>query len=135
MPKSKSIHKYPEDYISFAMKMEADPTRTISLACPSPREAIALRFDIYAFRKALDAAQPGAFPNFSRASMIVREHRLIIQAPEKDAIKFIEETEPHSPPHQFTPSLADAPPSSTYQGPAVVKEFEDLIDNWMNKHD
>ena len=88
MPKSKSIHKYPEDYISFAMKMEADPERTISLACPSPREAIALRFDIYAFRKALDAAQPGAFPNFSRASMIVREHRLIIQAPEKDAVKY-----------------------------------------------
>lgn len=132
MPKATRVHRYPTQYFDIAKQLESKDR--LVLKCSDEKAAKALRLDFYGFRAAMAKEGMDMFPAIQRAIFRVRESDLEIITPEEGGIQFTidEQSQPHSHlPHEFTPSLADAPPSSTYQPQAVVEEFENLIDAWM----
>ena len=137
MPKATRVHRYPTQYFDIAQQLESKDR--LVLRCSDEKAAKSLRLDLYGFRAAMAKEGMDMFPAIQRAILRVKENDLEIITPEEGGIRFTIDEQatvhalPHPLPTEFHPSLADAPPSSTYQSQEVVNEFESLVDAWMHR--
>ena len=148
MPKAKALASYPQIMFDMDQPIQQGIFR---IPFPDKRTAEKQRFEFYSLRAAIRKEQVSeVFPGLAFSQITLEDAQdhwnLVFTMPQYNSqynglYKALEQQRPtperapeppHNPlPHEFTPSLADAPPSSTYQPQAVVKEFEDLIDAWM----
>jgi hypothetical protein len=99
MPTSTKIEKYPEQFQRLAERFEYDRSQ-IEIPCTSGKAAMALRFKLYGFKRAIDHANASApagarlWPQFSATEIIIRGAPplggaggavVVIRMPEDDA--------------------------------------------------
>lgn len=137
------IKRYPDYMIQTAAKCG----ERIEIVLESGQAATALRFNFYGLRRAIEKEQAEAqFPDFMRATLIVRENRLIISPPENSsdavALAFAKalaqipdriptQTLTHTPAPPHDPCAAYAPPNNPLVQAQDTAAFEDAIEAWF----
>lgn len=77
MPTSTKIEKYPAQFHKLAQRFETDRS-AIEIPCTSIKAAMALRFKLYGFKRAIDEQNRGAplgerlWPHFSATEVLIR---------------------------------------------------------------
>ncbi len=137
------IKRYPDYMIQAAAKS----SERIEIVLESEQAAAAMRFSFYGLRRAIEKEQAEAqFPDFMRATLIVRDNRLIISPPENSsdavALAFAKAlgqvpepnytpTPTHAPAPQFDPYAAYTAPSNPLVQAQDTAAFEDAIEAWL----
>lgn len=78
MPKSLHIHKYPPEYFDVVDRAIKDTREPLKITCNSKAQANNLRFDLYAFFKALRRANHPTALDAEQLTLQVRDNVLII---------------------------------------------------------
>lgn len=137
------IKRYPDYMIQTAAKCG----ERIEIVLESEQAATAMRFNFYGLRRAIEKEQAEAqFPDFMRATLIVRENRLIISPPENSsdavALAFAKalaqipdriptQTLMHTPAPPHDPYAAYMAPSNPLVQAQDTAAFEDAIEAWL----
>lgn len=139
------IKRYPEQMVQIALNCAT----VLELELESEQAAKAMRFDFYGLRRAIEKEQAEAqFPDFMRATMVVRGSSLFIGPPEHrgprtaaafakalaqvpKSIPTIEHKQEAQFKPQFDPYAAYAPPNNPLVQAQDTAAFEDAIEAWL----
>ena len=137
------IKRYPEQMVQIALKCGT----VLELELESEQAAKALRFDFYGLRRAIEREQAEAqFPDFMRATLVVRGSSLFIGPPEHrgphtaaafaKALAQVPEPHPvpmptHTPAPAFDPYAAYTAPNNPLVQAQDTAAFEDAIEAWL----